>query len=226
MLEWWNSMTVLEQVFACIAIAATVVLVVQSILLLFGLGFGGGGTDAGGFDGGSDMSVEFDHSDVGDVHGDALHGGDGLSLFTVRGLVAFFAVGGWTGLALLKVMNGTAAILLAFLAGTAALVGIALLFKYAFRLQDTGNLNLKNAVGKTATVYIPIPANGGGLGKVTVLLQESLVELDAATKGATGFATGMLVQVCGLVDEHTVLVEQPENGTNNHEGGISKWIQS
>ena len=48
MLAWWNSLTILEQVFACIAIAATVVLIIQSILLLFGIGFGGGEADAGG----------------------------------------------------------------------------------------------------------------------------------------------------------------------------------
>lgn len=216
MLDWWYSLTMLEQVFACVAIAATLVLAIQSILLLFGLGFGGGDTDFS-----TDMDADIPD---GDANVD-LSGHDGLSLFTIRGLVAFFAIGGWTGLALLKHMDSVLAVVIAVLAGTAAMVGVALLFKYALRLQDKGNLEIKNTLGKTAQVYLTIPPNGKGYGKITILLQEQLVELNAATQSPTQIPTGSMVRVCDVADEQSVLVEplvqQKEAG-----GGISKWIQS
>ena len=38
MVQWWNGMTVFQQVTAVIAIVASVLLVIQIILLLIGLG--------------------------------------------------------------------------------------------------------------------------------------------------------------------------------------------
>ena len=237
MLAWWNSLTILEQVFACIASAATVVLIIQSVLLLFGVGFGGGEADAGGLDGGidSDFDTDFDTAFDGDAQGDfdgtyepgvdTGDGGSGLSLFTVRGLVAFFAVGGWMGLALVKYTGAIWAIIIAFLAGTAAMVGIALLFKAALKLQDRGNLDIRNAIGKTGRVYLSIPPGETGQGKVTVMVQERLVELDAVTKSAHEIKTGAIIRVSNVIDSQTVLVELPEEKTNNG-GGISQWIQS
>lgn len=241
MLAWWNSLTILEQVFACIAIAATVVLIIQSILLLFGIGFGGGEADAGGLDTHFDghFDTNFDGGAGGDldagsggpdleIHDPGYDPGDadsGLSLFTIRGLVAFFAVGGWTGLALVKYIGPVWAVLIAFLAGSAALVGVAYMFKAAMKLQDKGNLEIKNAVGKTGKVYLSVPPRGQGQGKVTVMVQERLVELDAVTKSEQQIKTGALVRIVGAVDEETVLVDLPDESTNN-KGGISQWIQS
>lgn len=234
MLAWWYGLTLVQQIFACIAIAATAILLVQSLLLLLGVGFG---TDADhpdlDFD---DSSSDMDggHLELQELH--EMHMGEdapvhdadahsGLTLFTVRGVVAFFAVGGWTGLLLTKYMGNVFAILIAFAAGNAALVGIALLFRSAYRLQDKGNLELSNALGKTAKVYLTIPPAGQGQGKITLLLQERLVELDAAAKGPRQIPTGALVRVCDVLDSDSVLVE-PVQEPEHYEGGISKWIQS
>ncbi len=151
---------------------------------------------------------------------------DGLRLFTVRGIVAFFAVGGWTGLLLSRYVGNLFAVLLAFAAGNAALVGIALLMRGVYHLQDRGNLEPANAVGKLAKVYLAIPPAGLGQGKVTVMLQERLVELDAASRIKKAIPTGAFVRICDLVDEDTVLVEPAEQTPEEFEGGISKWIQS
>ncbi len=232
MLEWWYSLTFVQQVFACIAIAATVVLVIQTILLLFGMGFD---ADTDGVEMDSSDGVDFDidgDPDLPEAHLEgetAFHDMDaheGLRLFTVRGIVAFFAVGGWTGLLLSKYMNNLLAVLLAFVAGNIALVGIALLMKVFYQLQDKGNLEPANAVGKVAKVYLTIPPAGSGQGKITVMLQERLVELDAAGTTKKPIPTGAIVRICDLIDEDTVLVEPVEQTPDEFEGGISKWIQS
>lgn len=231
MWEWWNAMTLIQQVFVCIAAPATIILVIQSIMLLFGFGFDH--ADVGDLDADMDTDMDMDVDAQDGFHGDLHHGetdggedsDPGLRLFTVRGLVAFFAVGGWTGLALSKYLNAGLAVGLAFLAGAAALVGIALLFKYAFRLQDKGNLNVENAIGKTGKVYIPIPACENGQGKITIMLQERLVELDAVTRAQQQIPTGTPVRVSAVVDEQTVQVEPVTGPSNQNRGGISQWIQ-
>lgn len=213
---WWQGLSGLQQIFAGLAIPATVVMVLQSILLLFGVGFGGE-TDVGGAETG-------DFSDTNDGVGDDT--GDGLALFTVRGIVAFFAVGGWAGMVAAKTLPPWASILVAFAAGSVALFLLALLLKYSFKLQDKGNLDISNAVGKTGKVYIPIPPKRGGQGKITTLVQERLVELEAVTMDEYELKTGEMVRISAIVDEQTVLVEGFFENTTKKQGGISKWIQN
>lgn len=217
MSAWWQGLSTLQQIFAGLAIPATVVMVLQSILLLFGIGFGGD-SDVGGME----QADDFDGANEGIGDGS----GDGLALFTIRGIVAFFAVGGWAGMVAANNLPPWGAILVAFVAGSAALFLLALLIKYSFKLQDKGNLELSNAVGKTGKVYIPIPPKRGGQGKITALVQERLVELDAATLGEYELKTGEMVYISAVIDEQTVLVERFSENAGKKQGGISKWIQN
>lgn len=213
MKEWWDSLSQMSQVFATVAIPATVVMVLQTILLFFGMGDG------------DDVDIA---DDVDDISSGALDGSDGLSLFTIRGIVAFFAVGGWTGIAVDNA-NGSEflAIILSILAGSAALFGIAYLFKFALKLQNNGTLSLENAVGKTGEVYIPIPANRKGTGKVMVTVQERLSELSAITSEERDLKTGEYIRVIEAIDDQTVLVVSHDSDeTIEKKGGISKWIHS
>ena len=244
MIEWWESLTLLQQIFTCMAVPATLILIIQSILLLFGIGFGGSDGDAGDIssDFDSDIDTDISMADIGDIDGSThfdvnaasdfdpdKSGGDindtsGLSLFTIRGIVAFFSVGGWTGLVLSKYTSSYIAIPIAFIAGTAALVGIALLFKYAMRFQDKGNIDIKNAIGKVGSVYLTIPANKTGKGKINVMVQERFVELDAVTDNNQPILTGSIIEVAGIIDQQTVLVNKQGESSKNLGGGISKWI--
>lgn len=194
MVEWWNSLSPLAHVFAYAAIPATVVLFLQTILLLFGMGFGDADAD---FDAGD--GADFDTNDVSDV--------TGLRLFSVRGIVAFFAVGGWLGI----VMESTSvppvvSVIVSLLGGIAALVCVALLFKWAFKLQESGNAVYSTAVGKNAEVYIRIPEKRTGKGKINVMVSEKLVEADAVTDCDYDIKPGCQVTVEAVEDENTFVV--------------------
>lgn len=206
MLEWWNGLTLTAQIFAAIAIPATVIMVVQSLMLLIGIGI-----DAD-FDGDGVPDADLDH--------------DGLGLISVRGVVAFFSVGGWAGFVCesggLPVFLSA---LIAFAAGLAALIGVALLFKSAYKLQGSGNLSIENAVGKSGEVYIPVPPKGQGRGKVNVLIQERLTELDAVNEGDAALPTGAGITVCSVADSQTVVVKGLNTEEKINQGGISKWNQ-
>lgn len=196
MAEWWNAMSLAQQIFACLAIPATLILVIQSILLLFGIGDGDGDADMDG-----DM-------DMDGLDGGGHFDGDGAALFTIRGIVAFFAVGGWVGVIMLYSSSLALSIVVAFLSGAAALVGIGYLFKLSLKLQSSGNLNYENAVGKVAKVYIPIPPKGQGAGKVNLTLQERFTEVNAVSEEEDAIPTGAYVTVTKLLDEDTVSVKR------------------
>ncbi len=196
MIEWWNNMDLVGQIFALIAVPSTLVLVVQTILLLVGIGGVGLGADG----------VDITGNGIGDTPGDG--GADGLALFSLRGIMAMAAVGGWSGLVMYEAgINLTVTVVLAAAFGFMALVGIAYLMKLAARLQQDGTLDLGYAIGKVGTVYIPIPAEMKGSGKISLTMQERFIEVDAMTTCGRKLTTGESVRVTATNENGMVVVE-------------------
>ncbi|PKM62944.1 MAG: hypothetical protein CVU97_02910 [Firmicutes bacterium HGW-Firmicutes-21] len=189
MIEWFNQLNSLQQIFCLIAIPSTLVLILQTILLLFGIG---------------DGETDVDGDGIGDGFGD-----DGLALFSVKGIMAFLCIGGWSGMALTgSDMNSVLAIFLATLCGLAALVGVAYVFKLMMSLQSSGNIDLANAIGKVGQVYIPIPGNAKGNGKITVIIQGTYSEVRAITNEAETLKTGEAVRVVSTDETGLLVVER------------------
>lgn len=188
MLNWWNGLLLAQQIFALIAIPSSLILLIQTIMLLFGLG------DE------ADSDVDFDPDlDTGD---------DGLALFSIRGIVAMLCVTGWAGVALLETpLPATVSVLLALLCGILTLVGFAYLMKLVMRLQSSGNIDIGNSIGHVAQVYIPIPPSGSASGKVTLTVQEKYIEATAITTSAETLKTGTYVRVVATDETGTLVVE-------------------
>ncbi len=219
--DWWNAMNLLQQSFAVVAIPATVVLILQTVLLLFGVG--GHAADHGevadghdGMDGqGGDHDIQSGDGDVDGQDHDPAHHAAGIRIFTVRGLVAFFSVGGWLGVVLAETTLAMPLVIaIAFAGGVVALLLTAWFIKWSLSLQEQGNLDLRGAVGKTAQVYIPIPAGGKSSGKVTLNLQERYVELSAVTMAGRSLHTDEMVKVTGVMNQNLLVVrplsEEPD----------------
>lgn len=232
MLIWWESLTGLEQVLLYIAVPATLILLIQTILLFLGGVIGGDAdADAGadgevldsGLDGRLDLGGEADGStDLHDgcchdgcLHDGALHDGEdpgghaaaGLHVLTIRGVVAFLTLFGWGGLWLSQIgLRPFWALFLSVQMGIIGMVGIALLLREAVKLQQDGTLDLRNAVGCSGTVYLTVPAARAGSGKVNVIVQEQLCEFDAVTELDAPIPTGTEVAVVGLAGEAILVV--------------------
>lgn len=212
MLQWWDSLSSFSQVLACMAIPATLILLIQTILMLIGIG-SDGGTDMD-----TDVAVDLDvDTDVGDgVFGDELPDGDidpsgldGLRVFSVRGIIAFFVVFGWTGIALDSA--GVAPVissLSAVLAGALMMVIIALVFRAIAKLENNGNIDNRNALGVSGSVYLKIPAKRESHGKVSVIIQGTLCERDAVTDEEVDLPTGSEVVVVALSGQNTLVVKK------------------
>ena len=220
MIEWWNALSTIQQVFYVLAIPSTIILVLQIILLLFGVG-GNHDADVSGDAGGdADLSGNMDASG-GDISSEIDADGSfvpehdapydpgpaheaGLRILTVRGVVAFLAICGWVGVAALDMGAGPIlSSVLAVIAGLAAMILVAVALRFSLKLQQSGNLDLENAVGLTGEVYIPIPR--GGKGKVTLTVQDRFLELDALCPERE-LSTGEAVKVTGITSSHTLIV--------------------
>lgn len=216
--NWWGALTLLQQIFACCAIPATVILIIQTLLLMFG--FGAHAADNGEID--HDFDHDFDHGgDHGfshdsshdidsadhDINHDGAHHASGVRLISLRGFVAFFAVGGWLGVALLE--SGVSAVLsviIAFAGGSLALLFVGFVLKLLYDMQESGNIDPRNAVAKTGSVYIRIPANRTGTGKINITVQGAYKEMDAVTDCDEDIQSGKMVQVVSITADNTLVV--------------------
>ena len=198
---WWSNLGLIGQIMACAAIPMSVVMILQLILMIIGVGIDGdseGDVDDGAIDINDDTTTpEASSSGNASV----------LRIFTIRGIVAFFALGGWAGLAALTAgLHPIWAIQISLFVGVCALLLAAIVIRMALRMQTSGNLNLKNAVSQTADVYIRVPAGRSEKGKVTMLLQERFVELDAITDYSSDLMPNSKVKVLDIINDDCLLV--------------------
>lgn len=184
MAEWWNSLLLEKQVFYALGGVALAVLLMQMVLTVLGFDSHHGDVDSGG-----------QHD-------------SGLGIVSIRTVAAFFVGFGWTGAIMLNKGFST----VAAIAGGTAVGALFLLLTYfliwnLLRLQSSGNLEYKNAIGAVGTVYTTIPAAESGGGQVEVLIQGRLAMAEAYTKANHDLKPGTKARVVDLVGETTLMVE-------------------
>ncbi len=280
MSEWWEALLTVEKVLYCIAVPSTIILIVQTIMLLFGagghegynpsdtsgidfdtdfdgmsggmdIGHGIGGLhggmdmshDIGGLHGGMDMShdmsglhsgIDMNHS-IDGFHGNTkvhpaaeisrlegkLHSGDGsshdaahsqpqdfdtLRIFTLQGLVAFFTMFSWSALAgISQGVQSVKAILIGIVMGFVLMYIVALIIKYSKRLSEDGTFDMRDTLGHQAVVYIPIPPQNSGAGKVNISINNRFIEYSAVTEEKRTIKTGESVRITDIVNDSVVV---------------------
>lgn len=174
-----------------IAIIATLVFAIQMILTFIGIG---------------DTDVDMDFS--GGTDGNTLDTGGTMQLFSVRNVVNFMLGLGWGGVCWSSVIGNP--ILLAAVAvatGILFVIVFIFLFKTVMKLESNGAYKIEDCVGKACDVYLRIPAERGGQGKVQVSIGGAVHEIAAVTDGEQ-LPSGAKVVILSLIDKHTVLVSK------------------
>ncbi len=189
----------METVYFYCAVVGGTVLLLQTLMLVFGLSHAD-----------TDLDVDTDPGDALDPSGhggDQGHAADGFfKVLSFKTLVAFVTFFGLGGLACLEAgMKRESTLAAAVAMGLAALWLVAWLMGALGRLQSSGNLDLQNAIGASARVYLRIPARCQGPGKVTVLVQGRSIECKATTSGEE-IPTGSAVRIVGLASPDTLEV--------------------
>lgn len=178
MKEWFNNLLWYEHIYLWLGVVSTVFLIVQIIMMCFS-SFGG---DVD-LDGDGDIDVDTD---------------SGVSIFTVKSITAFFAVGSWSGLLTCSLITDRldwVSILVAVVTGIAAAAVVVVIMKAIVKMQSNGILQPEKLIGKRATVYVTIPAARGGMGKITLEAQGKFMEFDAVTDEEEKLSYNMPVEI-------------------------------
>jgi hypothetical protein len=200
--------------FLFCAIVGGTILLCQLFLTLTGLGghdMGVDGHDGAGFD------HDAGHGDVHDTQSDPGHDGADhapqhlstwlFGVISFRTLVAattFFGLGGMAAYsASLHPVNQLA---IALACAVSAMLLVHWLMMMLYRLGEDHTVRISHAVGREATVYLPIPGDRAGPGKVQLPLNGRVMEFGAVTASAAELPTGARVVVVGVVGGSTLEV--------------------
>ena len=210
MTEWWNSLEPAMKILWAVTLSASLVFVIQTVMTFLGA------AGDGDFDINSDVDADMpgDTADLpadpgdGQVH-DGTHAGGGMNLLTFRNFVNFLLGFGWTAILLQdSIPSVTLRLVIACVVGAALVAVVMLLFKWLTGMQESGTINVyKSAVDCQGTVYLTIPGERAGEGKVQITINNSVREYAALTDGPT-LKTGTRIRVVEVVSPTTLLVEE------------------
>ena len=216
--EWWDGLSALLKVLYCIAAPSTLILLIQTILSLAGFHDGGSGVDLSDTSGidfgdtsGADLGDMGSHDFSAHTGHDMLDGGNpadfaSMRMFTLQTIVAFLTVFSWSAIVSIQSgMPSAAAIILGAVLGFVTMCAVAKIIQLPAKLAENGSLDLRNCIGESATVYVPIPPKGSGEGKVTITVQGQFRELSAVSVETEQLNTGTQVRITDLRGDSVVV---------------------
>jgi len=185
-MEFFDSLPPLLKTFWFIAIPCSIVFAIQTILTFIG---------ADATDG---IEADFD----GDLQGaDAP-----FQVFSLRNLINFLLGFGWTGISFFGlIQNPIVLILVSLGVGISFVYFFFLIIRQIQKLAEDNSFQIQNTLQKSADVYLSIPAQKMGKGKVLISVKGAVHELDAMTEGER-IETGKTVRVV-KIDQSILIVE-------------------
>ena len=181
--DWLQSLSMFERIYWYIAIPFSILFIIQITMSMVG-------GDIDDIDSDSDMADD----------------GIGFQFLTVKNLIAFLTIFAWAGLASIH-SNFSVFITLVF----STICGLSMMFVMAYlaysmsKLAEDGTWKIRNAIFKTATVYLTVPSDMKGTGKVQIDVQ-GLKTLDAMTNDIEDLKTGTIVTVVDVTDNEILIV--------------------
>ncbi|PWJ33666.1 NfeD family protein [Sediminitomix flava] len=176
--ELFGTSSSFEAIYWAIAVSATGLMGLKSILSFIGL----------------DLDADFELGLDGDE-------------ISVSAILTVLMTIGWSGVLGYKLTSYNDLVILI----TASVAGVASLGASIFiggrlkkELEHSGNIDLKNAIGKTAKVYLTIPAGKAEKGQIEIELQGRLKIMDAISENLIPSGASVIVYD---VNEHSLVVE-------------------
>ncbi len=188
MVDFFAQMELLLRVFWFIAIPASIVFIIQTIMTFVGMDSSDGIN--------ADFDGNFDATDAP------------FQLFSFRNLINFMIGFGWAGVTFWETISSKGTLVtVAFLVGAAFILIFFFLMKAVSRLAEDNSFNIHKTMGKTANVYLRIPAGKSGKGKIQISVNGTMHEIEAVTPGEL-IETGATVKVTKVIDESLLEVER------------------
>jgi hypothetical protein len=187
-MEFFENLDPLLRAFWFVAIPTSLIFVIQTIMTFIGVD----ATDG--------LEADFDSD---------LNGGDApFQLFSLRNLINFLLGFSWSGVSFYNsISSPVILILVCFAIGVAFVALFFVIIKQIQKLAEDNSFKISNTLNKTAEVYLTIPENKKGLGKVIISVNGSVHELSAMTENDK-IASGSVVKVLKIESNSILIVEK------------------
>jgi len=162
-MEILDGLDPLLRTFWYVAIPSSIIFVIQSIMTFIGL------------DATEGLEADFDGN---------LDGADTpFQLFSFRNLINFLLGFSWTGISFYTSISSQLVLIsIAIVVGLLFVYVFFVIIRLLLKLAEDNTFKIANTINKTADVYLTIPGNKSGKGKVLVSVNGSVHELDAMTE--------------------------------------------
>lgn len=181
MLDFLKVMEPLQQGFWYVALATSLIFLVQTVLTFLGS------------DSSDGLNADFD--------GNLDHADAPFQLFSFRNLINFLLGFSWTGVAFYETIpNKMILLVLAFAIGVAFIFIFFLLILQIMKLTEDNTFDIQDLKGKSGEVYLNIPAQMSGKGKVLISLKGSNHELAAMTNSEVPLLSSKMIKVVEVSD--------------------------
>lgn len=179
-MEILENLEPLLRTFWLVAIPSSVIFIIQTILT-----FVGGDASDG-------LEADFD----GDLSGTETP----FQLFSLRNLINFLLGFSWTGISFYETISNS--LLLIFISLVVGILFVYLFFiiiRQVQKLAEDNSFKITDTLHKTADVYLTIPENKSGKGKIMISVKGAFHELDAMTENEK-IPSGKVVKVIRIED--------------------------
>ncbi|WP_238379263.1 serine protease [Cytophaga hutchinsonii] len=142
-----------------------------------------------------------------DFDGDLESGDSTFQLFSFRNLINFLLGFSWTGISFYNSINPMLLIFLSIAIGSLFVYMFFAIIRELQKLAEDNSFDYVETINKSADVYLTIPANKTGKGKILVSIRGSMRELDAMTENENRIPSGAVVKIVRILNENILLVE-------------------
>jgi len=187
-MEILENLEPLLRTFWFIAIPTSLIFIIQVIMTFLGV------------DAADGIEPDFDSN---------LDGADApFQLFSLRNLINFLLGFSWAGISFYNIIsNGPLLILLSLAVGAFFVYMFFLIIRQIQKLAEDNSFKIVNTLHKTADVYLTIPGNKKGKGKIMISVKGAFHELEAMTE-QDKIASGSVVKVVKIESGNILIVEK------------------
>jgi hypothetical protein len=186
-MEFLDGLDTLLKTYWYIALPASLIFAIQTIMTFVGV------------DASDGLEADFD-SDLEGTEGP-------MQIFSLRNLINFLLGFSWSGIGLWDSFdNKNILILVSTIIGIGFFLMFFLIIKQVMKLAENNSFKLSSTLNKTAEVYLKIPGEKSGMGKISISVKGSYKTLSAITEGQE-IQTGAVVTVVSVQDNSVLIVK-------------------
>lgn len=185
MFDFLNALEPLNRGFWYVALGASFFFIIQTIFTFIG-------ADS------SDTDFDSEHATSDSP----------FQLFSLRNLINFLLGFGWSGVAFYQIIDNKIVItLLAIIFGVIFVLLFLFLIKQILKFTEDNTFRPEYLIGKIGEVYLKIPANKSGKGKVLVSYKGTSHELQAITNENETINSSEAIRVVAIEDQILIVTK-------------------